>query len=62
MLWKIEKLRSESMKHHTLATGFSCAKVDSHLSKDSYTHANIAWIRVEGIFSEVSYESNALQV
>ncbi|GMN46512.1 hypothetical protein TIFTF001_015695 [Ficus carica] len=25
-LWKIEKLRSESMKHHTLATGFSCAK------------------------------------
>ncbi|XP_024026976.1 uncharacterized protein LOC21391840 isoform X2 [Morus notabilis] len=26
VLWKIEKLRSESMKHHTLATGFSCAK------------------------------------
>ncbi|KAE9602146.1 hypothetical protein Lal_00049917 [Lupinus albus] len=25
-LWKIEKLRSESMKQHTLATGFSCAK------------------------------------
>ncbi|KAK7363628.1 hypothetical protein VNO77_05777 [Canavalia gladiata] len=25
-LWKIEKLRSDSMKHHTLATGFSCAK------------------------------------
>lgn len=26
-LWKIEKLRSDSMKRHTLATGFSCAKV-----------------------------------
>lgn len=26
-LWKIEKLRSDSMKKHTLATGFSCAKV-----------------------------------
>ncbi|KAI5397415.1 hypothetical protein KIW84_063287 [Lathyrus oleraceus] len=26
-LWKIEKLRSDSMKQHTLATGFSCAKV-----------------------------------
>ncbi|XP_050886125.1 uncharacterized protein LOC127091507 [Lathyrus oleraceus] len=25
-LWKIEKLRSDSMKQHTLATGFSCAK------------------------------------
>lgn len=25
-LWKIEKLRSESMKRHTLASGFSCAK------------------------------------
>ncbi|KAG5554940.1 hypothetical protein RHGRI_012482 [Rhododendron griersonianum] len=25
-LWKIEKLRSESMKQHTLVTGFSCAK------------------------------------
>lgn len=25
-LWKIEKLRSESMKSHTLVTGFSCAK------------------------------------
>ncbi|KAK6930114.1 hypothetical protein RJ641_004208, partial [Dillenia turbinata] len=25
-LWKIEKLRSELMKQHTLATGFSCAK------------------------------------
>ncbi|KAJ0092965.1 hypothetical protein Patl1_25588 [Pistacia atlantica] len=25
-LWKIEKLRSESMKQHTLMTGFSCAK------------------------------------
>ncbi|XP_062174870.1 uncharacterized protein LOC133880026 [Alnus glutinosa] len=25
-LWKIEKLRSESMKQHTLASGFSCAK------------------------------------
>lgn len=25
-LWKIEKLRSDSMKKHTLATGFSCAK------------------------------------
>ncbi|WJX32354.1 hypothetical protein P8452_20687 [Trifolium repens] len=25
-LWKIEKLRSDSMKRHTLATGFSCAK------------------------------------
>ncbi|XP_058758571.1 uncharacterized protein LOC131631816 [Vicia villosa] len=25
-LWKIEKLRSDSMKPHTLATGFSCAK------------------------------------
>ncbi|KAM7485124.1 hypothetical protein LguiA_001133 [Lonicera macranthoides] len=25
-LWKIEKLRSESMKKHTLATAFSCAK------------------------------------
>ncbi|KAJ1443565.1 Tetratricopeptide-like helical domain superfamily [Sesbania bispinosa] len=25
-LWKIEKLRSESMKQHTLATGLSCAK------------------------------------
>lgn len=25
-LWKIEQLRSESMKSHTLATGFSCAK------------------------------------
>lgn len=26
-LWKIEKLRSDSMKQHTLATGFSCVKV-----------------------------------
>ena len=26
-LWKIEKLRSETMKQHTLATGLSCAKV-----------------------------------
>ncbi|KAG4942164.1 hypothetical protein JHK85_046810 [Glycine max] len=25
-LWKIEKLRSESMKQHTLITGFSCVK------------------------------------
>ncbi|TKY54116.1 hypothetical protein E2542_SST18522 [Spatholobus suberectus] len=25
-LWKIEKLRSDSMKQHTLETGFSCAK------------------------------------
>lgn len=25
-LWKIEKLRSESMKQHTVASGFSCAK------------------------------------
>ncbi|XP_030923743.1 uncharacterized protein LOC115950659 [Quercus lobata] len=25
-LWKIEKLRSESMKQHSLVTGFSCAK------------------------------------
>ncbi|KAL7178082.1 hypothetical protein ACSBR2_031270 [Camellia fascicularis] len=25
-LWKIEKLRSESMKQHTLLSGFSCAK------------------------------------
>ncbi|XP_044498305.1 uncharacterized protein LOC123220267 [Mangifera indica] len=25
-LWNIEKLRSESIKQHTLATGFSCAK------------------------------------
>ncbi|XP_027916971.1 uncharacterized protein LOC114176213 [Vigna unguiculata] len=25
-LWTIEKLRSETMKQHTLATGFSCAK------------------------------------
>ncbi|KAK7348206.1 hypothetical protein VNO80_22756 [Phaseolus coccineus] len=25
-LWKIEKLRSDTMKQHTLATGFSCAK------------------------------------
>ncbi|KAJ4722237.1 RING finger and CHY zinc finger domain-containing protein 1 isoform 1 [Melia azedarach] len=25
-LWQIEKLRSESMKQHTLASGFSCAK------------------------------------
>ncbi|KAI4345465.1 hypothetical protein L6164_012589 [Bauhinia variegata] len=25
-LWKIEKIRSQSMKQHTLATGFSCAK------------------------------------
>ncbi|KAJ7955048.1 RING finger and CHY zinc finger domain-containing protein 1 isoform 1 [Quillaja saponaria] len=25
-LWKIETLRSQSMKKHTLATGFSCAK------------------------------------
>ncbi|CAK9145526.1 unnamed protein product [Ilex paraguariensis] len=25
-LWKIEELRAESMKQHTLATGFSCAK------------------------------------
>ncbi|GAU11109.1 hypothetical protein TSUD_197330 [Trifolium subterraneum] len=25
-LWKIEKLRSDSMKQHTLATGFSCVK------------------------------------
>ncbi|KAA8548512.1 hypothetical protein F0562_000221 [Nyssa sinensis] len=25
-LWKIEKLRSDSMKQHTLATGFSCTK------------------------------------
>ncbi|KAK4275803.1 hypothetical protein QN277_018825 [Acacia crassicarpa] len=25
-LWKIEKLRSESMKQHTLASGLSCAK------------------------------------
>ncbi|XP_050237097.1 uncharacterized protein LOC126686866 [Mercurialis annua] len=24
--WKIEKLRSESMQHHTLVSGFSCAK------------------------------------
>jgi hypothetical protein len=28
-LWKIEKLRSDSMKQHTLATGFSCAKVEN---------------------------------
>ena len=26
-LWKIEKLRSEMMKQHSLRTGFSCAKV-----------------------------------
>lgn len=25
-LWKIEKLRSESMKQHTMGSGFSCAK------------------------------------
>ncbi|XP_027164808.1 uncharacterized protein LOC113764959 [Coffea eugenioides] len=25
-LWKVEKLRSESKKQHTLASGFSCAK------------------------------------
>ncbi|KAG9138690.1 hypothetical protein Leryth_024434 [Lithospermum erythrorhizon] len=25
-LWKIEKFRSETMKQHTLASGFSCAK------------------------------------
>ncbi|KAJ7980218.1 RING finger and CHY zinc finger domain-containing protein 1 isoform 1 [Quillaja saponaria] len=25
-LWKIEKLRSQTMKKHTVATGFSCAK------------------------------------
>ncbi|KAI6693119.1 hypothetical protein NL676_020829 [Syzygium grande] len=25
-LWKIEKLRSESMKQHTVGSGFSCAK------------------------------------
>ncbi|EEF45488.1 uncharacterized protein LOC8262394 [Ricinus communis] len=25
-LWQIEKLRSESMQHHTLMSGFSCAK------------------------------------
>ncbi|XP_019179800.1 PREDICTED: uncharacterized protein LOC109174997 [Ipomoea nil] len=25
-LWKIEKIRSESMKHHTISSAFSCAK------------------------------------
>lgn len=26
-LWKIEKLRSESVKQHTIASAISCAKV-----------------------------------
>lgn len=30
-LWRIEKLRSESMKQHTLVSGFSCAKVTNIL-------------------------------
>ncbi|CAI9776860.1 unnamed protein product [Fraxinus pennsylvanica] len=40
-LWKMEKWRSETMKQHTLATGFSCAK--SVLSRDICTGKKALW-------------------
>jgi len=45
-LWTIEKLRSETMKQHTLATGFSCAKVANLSTPLSYLTINFDCITV----------------
>lgn len=45
-MWTIEKLRSETMKQHTLATGFSCAKVANLSTLLSYLTINFDCIAV----------------